>query len=452
MVVEPGTLAAVDSGRSQLPCIDPDTCRDRRAVVIYHSPCADGLASLWAACHLLKQRGFAVHAIPMNYGTKDRPRPIPIEDIRRIRPENIWVLDFSFTPDQIKKFCNEYANESLHNIFLLDHHKTAIEAWVSSDGMHSMADVVNNDKRGCSAAFASQLFFQTGGHSVSFIYPKDEKELAGSGLTWKFMVNNQKPCPSALQLINDRDLWKLSDDAIALHAYIQAYLSEPDQWPVFGSMMESDELTAQAISSGTQLVRARREIVQSAVASSIKYGYMLGKVDERQVIWRYALVDVPFCLASETAEYVRQYCKGKGQRIDFVVAWYTSNDGTVKLSFRSEDASYADVSKIADLFGGGGHRNASGASQVSMGKFADHFLRHIERDSTAEFQRIQHLMVPNWKSYCDWAAKYASLPEVEHSYQALTDLDDLVCSQAQRVYLEAFSAPHVLGCQGQRPN
>lgn len=445
-MAEPGTLVA-PAPASQLPSIDPATCRARRAVVIYHSPCADGLGSLWAAWHLLGQQGFAVHAIPMGYGSKDRPRPIPIEEIRTIQPERIYIVDFSFSPAEMQKFCRDYSSEV--EIILLDHHKSAIEEWRGAPGMHSVIQVEDHEP------YATKLYFRLDGKAVHFVYPMDNKGLAGSGLTWRYIDNHsgKNAVPPALYLINDRDLWKLSDEAIHLNAYIQAYLSEPEQWNDFAQVMSQAGQLEVAIEGGKQLTRARQAIVKSAVGSSIKFGYLRDKDGPggKEVIWRYALVDVPAALASETAEYVRQRCQLNGERIDFVVMWYTDRDGLVRLSLRSEDASHADVSKIAGRFGGGGHRNASGASNLSLGQFTDHFLRHIERESIKEHRTPQHILVPSWRAFTEWLGPYCALPEVQgqgYTFEMLSDVADERCVEAQKTYLSSMSAPVVLGQGG----
>jgi nanoRNase/pAp phosphatase (c-di-AMP/oligoRNAs hydrolase) len=56
----------------------------------------------------------------------------------------------------------------------------------------------------------------------------------------------------------------------------------------------------------------------------------------------------------------------------FGLLWYVSSRGTINCSLRSQGE--YDVSKIAKVFGGGGHRNASGfqlSSFRELEKFFD---------------------------------------------------------------------------------
>lgn len=47
--------------------------------------------------------------------------------------------------------------------------------------------------------------------------------------------------------------------------------------------------------------------------------------------------------------------------IDYVISYFFTSTGDISLSFRSGATSEVDVSLIAKSYGGGGHRNASGA-------------------------------------------------------------------------------------------
>lgn len=427
-----------------LPTINAANLPDKqRVVVLYHAHCPDGLAALAAADYHLTRTGYAVHSIPVSYGKdKNVPLPLPLDQIRAIKPTLVFVVDFSFSPGEVTKFCSNMAGAELQAVSIIDHHKTAIDQWIRADGMDAVVNV---------ADFGQRLIFHRSNISVSFTYPnKDhEKVLAGSGLTWAMMSDeqsfiNNNTLPYGLRLVNDRDLWQLTPEGDALHAFISAYRMQPDQYERFREMMiqatENDINTS--VNIGTSLLDARNQIIAQAVGSSIKFGHMVGLVDDpikaaikHPVVWRYALIDVPYSLVSNAAEYTRQLCAKNGERIDFVAGWSTGTDGTVSLSLRSSDDSLADVTQIAGLFGGGGHRNASGASGVPLGTFCDHFLRHIERSIDAMGGRHQSSMVvvPNWTKFLDWARD-------NEREEAFMDINDSRCLEAQREYLEAFSS------------
>jgi oligoribonuclease NrnB/cAMP/cGMP phosphodiesterase (DHH superfamily) len=216
----------------------------------------------------------------------------------------VFVLDFSFGPEVLKELADQ-----ANFISLWDHHKTAIE----------------------------QL--------KDFKHPKVDFKFAlnksGAGITWDALFPDQRR-PWFLDYIEDRDLWnwKLAGSR-AINLFIDSYPMDFEVFDHWESFDGYDLDAAQA--EGEAILRFQTQMVEILVA----------KAKEVTIHGHRVLAVNSPVLASEVGNKI-------SQNRPFGIVWHQKASGQYSYSFRSADDGL-DVSKIAELFGGGGHYHAAAA-------------------------------------------------------------------------------------------
>lgn len=162
-------------------------------------------------------------------------------------------------------------------------------------------------------------------------------------LTWKYLYKN-KPVPTILKYIEDVDLWKwemkntdeittsLDLDCKTERDMLEKYLDN-DVWNSVINII---------IENGIKYINMRKQQIKQIMKNVVF------------VSWegfRTAVVNTPIHKSHTGDAILKKY-----MNINIVLIWSYNKD-TVSCSLRSSDV---DVSKIADKYGGGGHRLASG--------------------------------------------------------------------------------------------
>lgn len=226
-------------------------------------------------------------------------RPVP-----KMEPKSdVYIVDFSYSRDVLQELQN------VHNtVVVLDHHKTAEEALRGLKCCH-----FDMHKSGCV-------------------------------LAWEYF-HPETPVPELLLDIQDRDLWLFKRrHSKAVHAGLAMFEGDMKDWDLAA---KGQSYYANMIRNGELMLKREALIIKSAVKSKIKKvafaGYKCGITNSSD-------------LASEIGNGI---CLSKELNVDFAVVYCITNEDDVLLSFRSTGD--FDVSEIAKKFGGGGHKNASGA-------------------------------------------------------------------------------------------
>lgn len=161
-------------------------------------------------------------------------------------------------------------------------------------------------------------------------------------LTWKYLYPNRK-IPSILKHIEDMDIWKWKlkyTDEINLALFID-YKGNLDK--ISTLLRESKSRHTNLIKSGTYYKKVRENQVNFLVSNTTKskmFGYNCG------------IVNSPIHTSFVGHSILDTY-----KDVDIAVIWY-ERDSNIVVSLRSRDA--INVADIAGLYGGGGHKNASG--------------------------------------------------------------------------------------------
>lgn len=210
------------------------------------------------------------------------------------------IVDFSY-PRQVLLEMAEKAN----SILILDHHKTAEQ---------NLVDLPAN------------------------VTTRFDMDHCGAVMAWKFYFPRRPP-PQLLLHIEDHDLWRHS-----LHntrEIIACLSSYPYDFNLWDQLMGGDLSTL--VADGVAIERLRRKEINQLIGSSMRHMRIGGH--------KVPVANVPPSMVSLAAG---ELAKGR----PFAGCYHDTSRGRV-FSLRSTNDGL-DVSEIAKLYGGGGHRNAAG--------------------------------------------------------------------------------------------
>lgn len=214
--------------------------------------------------------------------------------------KDVVMVDFSYKRETLLEMAS-----SAHSILILDHHKTAKE---------DLIDLPIN------------------------VICKFDMNRSGAMLTWDHFFPSETP-PALLLHIEDRDLWRF---ALQNTRQIQANVfSYPYDFQVWDSLMA---MAPSALASdGEAIERKHFKDIKELIGVTAREMLIGGH--------RVPVANLPYTMSSDAGH---ELAKGR----PFAACYWDTPDGRV-FSLRSSDAG-VDVSDVAKLYGGGGHRNASG--------------------------------------------------------------------------------------------
>lgn len=307
-------------------------------LVIYHADCNDGLTAAW----VVKQAFAAgVDLYPAKY---QQPPP-------DVTGREVVIVDFSYKRSVLLEMA-----QKAESILILDHHKSAEE-----------------DLRGI-------------GEVASNIIAQFDMERSGAGLAWDYFYNTHLngctdtedgsldcvcdalPRPWFVNYVEHNDLWRHSNpkydgvmpDCKAILEYIRSYPSSShfemyDHWlhrhRTYARQKRPLDPPAEVVKAGRDLLRAKQILVEQALTFATPVNY--------PGIGTLLVCNVPFFLASEVGHALSER-NATMYGIPLGVTYYRAKDDRWSLSFRS--VGDYDVSALAIVHGGGGHKNSAGAS------------------------------------------------------------------------------------------
>lgn len=226
---------------------------------------------------------------------------------------NIAVLDFSFTQEQIQKI-----ESNGNQIVILDHHKTALPIQFLPNTLIDM-------------------------------------NKSGAVLSWEYFHPSKTP-PLFIRYIEDRDLWKWK---LSMSEEFNLLFQMEDKTFENYSSFESVQKVKQLIQKGIAVLDYRNKIIEE-IAS--KYSKAVDS-DSNE----YIFVNSSF-YQSEIGNFLAKKFPEKA----IAVWYYNPSYRTTIVSLRS--VGDVDVSRIASIYGGGGHKNAAGFS-IEEGKSIDTYFK-----------------------------------------------------------------------------
>ncbi|MBM3257378.1 MAG: hypothetical protein FJY98_03610 [Candidatus Liptonbacteria bacterium] len=166
-------------------------------------------------------------------------------------------------------------------------------------------------------------------------------EHSGAVLAWEYFFP-KKPVPTLLKYIEDVDLWKFKlPYSRELSAYMILHDFDFKTWDKLNKEYAGAKSRAHAVKGGTMVLRYKQRIVEDMIekAQLVKFeGYKVLAVNSS-------------ALESEIGHALAK------KKPPFGIVWREEKN-SIKFSLRSEGK--VDVSKIAEKYGGGGHKAASG--------------------------------------------------------------------------------------------
>jgi len=278
-------------------------------LVLYHSNCKDGFAAALAAW---KAFGQQAQYIPLQYqqyalSNEDGQGFLYLSDLPlrvALHSElDVYILDFSLKYPELLAL-----SKLVHRIILLDHHKTA------------QADLT-------SRSFPGNVYIQF------------DMDRSGCELAWNYFSEQIGAMPYWIRMIALRDLWRHvgTDNERTAEEVNIALETIPFEF------MRWDALTF-------------RELLEKGAAL---YDYFKLKIRQAaDFCWvttvnglSCAVVNAPYYQASELGNLL-------SKTHNMACVFSITKDQEVLCSLRS--LGETDVSAIAKIFGGGGHRNAAG--------------------------------------------------------------------------------------------
>lgn len=234
--------------------------------------------------------------IPFTFFSAHYNRPPP-----DVSGHNVVMVDFSYPLPQVKAMLEEAAH-----ITIIDHHATAIE--MLKDFEHpNLTKFLDNDK-------------------------------SGAGLAWEYYHSVEKP--PLIAHIEDRDLWRFK--LPNTKEIIEAVMSYDMKFDVWDSLMEMP--LEKLRDEGRVLMRLTNKTIKGTISQKplelMIGGHLVPVYNITQHI-------------SETLSKI-----ASEQPVPFAASFFINTEGYI-FSLRSTDLK-EDVGAIAKMYGGGGHRNASG--------------------------------------------------------------------------------------------
>lgn len=286
--------------------------RTRTPLIVHHAPCLDGFTAAWIAWKHFE--GFC------ELRGAAYTDALPPDDV--VVDRDVFVLDFSYSKDVLLRWV-----DIAKSVTVLDHHATAKD---------ELAPMVRT--------------FEQVPHCLHVEF---DMERSGARMAWDHWHPGETP-PKLVQYVEDRDLWRWAlPRTKEVSAFVGTFPMVLSEWGSLAYLLE--EQFNHCADQGAAVLRARD--LQVARALESKHGLNIGGFE---------VPAVNSCLLQSEIghELVGEW--------PFAAVYYRADNGTWRFSLRSTNER-EDVSRIAKLYGGGGHRNAAGFSVRSLEELCDVF-------------------------------------------------------------------------------
>jgi uncharacterized protein len=270
-------------------------------IVIYHAYCADGFAAAWC--------------IWKYYTSNNLKLPIFLREsynkhsylVSNFKDKNVLFVDFCYSYERMTKI-----KDSCSFLFIIDHHIT------SSNALVSFPDTNKIFNTAFSAAYLTYSTF----------FP-------------------DKEVPTFIKYVSDRDTWKFEyPDTLAFSYGLFEQQYDFDVYDKYSS----DEGVKELIVIGTDIKASIDLYIEEKIKEVVYKEELIGGKKYK----------IAYCTSGSSISELGNAIVTKFDHIDFcVINIPINNNNSTRFSLRSIDTK-TDVSEIASLFGGGGHRNASG--------------------------------------------------------------------------------------------
>ena len=318
-------------------------------VIFYHKNCNDGLFSAYNLWRIFGSKD-ALY-IDVNYkpiqdmeplealeylfkSYIDNPKTITgvkysfndnlvtLEDYKNME---VYVVDYSFPVEHFVKH-----TELFKSVLVLDHHDTAVKSYTK------YFKDFNTDEKGWKTikpTLNSQIVFS-------------EFE-SGAKLTYMFF-NEDREVPKFIELISDRDLWTFNLKNSRTFNY-GCKLFTLDNFNVIDNLVKTDMNLHSIIFVGEKYENYHNErLAKIAKGNTSEITVILDNNE-----YRCAMINSYPDIASDLCDYVIA-----NENYPMAICYNIDKRGNVGVSLRSREG--LDSSKLSLMYGGGGHKRASG--------------------------------------------------------------------------------------------
>ena len=283
-----------------------------KPLCVYHGGCQDGFAAAWAVREALGDE--QVEFYP---GVYQKAPP-------DVTGRDVILVDFSYKRPVIDQMA-----KAARTLLILDHHESAKNDLAGLATPSPWGEHV--DLRGPYGAAPAALF---------------DMERSGAGITWDYL-NPGLVRPRLIDLIEDWDLWQFEvNGSREIHELIQSWPYEFKAWTDLARRLENNHGFRTAVTEGDVLRRKKMQDLQN----------LLPVARRRMVIGGHdvPVANLPIIFTSDAGHIM---CEGE----PFAACYWDTAAGRVfSLRSRHTKGQGLDVSKVASLFGGGGHKDAAG--------------------------------------------------------------------------------------------
>jgi len=215
----------------------------------------------------------------------------------------VYLLDYAYKREPMQQLCAQ-----AEKVIVLDHHITALEQLQGLDTEFDNLELLLDMTR------------------------------SGAMISWEYF--HQEPAPKLLACVQDRDMWWWQiPESKDLNTGLMA---QPFSFAAWHDVAHDEHAFQRLVDEGNAINRFRNQMVEQGKRAAV-----MGNIAGHEV-------PVVNCSRVIVSELVGELAEGHA-----FAAGYTDKGNRRSWSLRSSKDG-ADVAKIAQQFGGGGHKNAAG--------------------------------------------------------------------------------------------
>jgi len=278
-----------------------------KPLCIYHANCADGFAAAWVVRKYFKENVLS-----------DEPEFFP--GVYQTPPpdctgRDVIIVDFSY-----KHLVMEEILGKCKSLTWIDHHKTAIE-----DMAQLLVFTDEKDK----------------------FKKLTELHHSGAMLTWMYYFPGIEP-PTLLKHIEDRDLWRFElEGTREIQANIFSFPYDFEVWDDLMTLCKEDGSWNQCFDEGAAIERKHFKDIHELLNIYTRW-MCIGGV-------KLPVANLPYTMSSDAGHILAENAAN-----GCAACYSDAPDGRIFSLRSSGKEGSQDVSEIAKIYGGGGHRNAAG--------------------------------------------------------------------------------------------